>query len=83
MPHTRWPRPGTGCLPRRLAVVLARLIAFVGLGRIEPLTWQVARMWMPVNLIFVAMLATNFYALKIVVSQQADGQADGQKLAWQ
>jgi hypothetical protein len=52
---------------RSLAVLLARVIALLGLGRIEPLTWQVARMWMPVNLIFVAMLATNFYALEKVV----------------
>jgi hypothetical protein len=52
---------------RSLAVILARAIAAVGLGRIEPLTWSVARLWMPVNAIFVAMLATNFYALKTVV----------------
>jgi len=53
---------------RSLAVVIARVIAAMGWGRIEPLTWQVARLWMPVNVIFVAMLATNFYALKTVVS---------------
>ena len=60
---------------RRLAVFMARAIALKGLGRIEPLTWQVARMWMPVNLIFVAMLATNFYALEKVVRGRAGGRA--------
>jgi hypothetical protein len=62
--------PSTDPTPRsrRLAVVIARAIAALGWGRIEPLTWQVARLWLPVNIIFVAMLATNFYALKTVVS---------------
>ena len=62
--HTASPHP---LKPRNsLAVALARAIASAGLGRVEPLTWAVARLWLPVNAIFVLMLATNFYALQTV-----------------
>jgi hypothetical protein len=33
---------------------------------VEPLRWRLVRLWLPVNLIFVAMIATSFMALKLV-----------------
>jgi hypothetical protein len=35
-------------------------------AQVEPLSWELVRIWMPVNLLFVAMLATNFAALQLV-----------------
>lgn len=49
-----------------LAVVLVKTSSALGWAEVEPLSWELVRLWMPVNLIFVAMLATNFYALKLV-----------------
>ncbi len=41
-----------------LAVALVWLCTMLRLGKVEPMTWAVARLWMPVNLLFVGMLAT-------------------------
>uniref|UniRef100_A0A061S7F4 GDP-mannose transporter n=1 Tax=Tetraselmis sp. GSL018 TaxID=582737 RepID=A0A061S7F4_9CHLO len=35
-----------------------------GLISVEPLSWRVIRVWLPANLLFVAMVWTSFYALK-------------------
>jgi GDP-mannose transporter len=54
------------CFHCMLAVVLVKSCSLLGFAQVEPLTWDVVRVWMPVNVIFVAMLATNFYALRLV-----------------
>ena len=36
----------------------------VGAVKLEPWSFQIARLWFPVNIIFVAMLSTSFFALK-------------------
>lgn len=54
------------CFHCLLAVVLVRFCSIMGWAEVEPLSWDLVRLWMPVNLIFVAMLATNFYALQLV-----------------
>lgn len=38
---------------------------YIGLVKnIEPLNWKVSRVWLPVNVIFVGMIGTSFYALQ-------------------
>eukprot|EP00878_Enallax_costatus_P027595 GHUV01029727.1.p1 GENE.GHUV01029727.1~~GHUV01029727.1.p1 ORF type:complete len:378 (+),score=84.17 GHUV01029727.1:231-1364(+) len=54
------------CFHCLVSVVLVRFCSIMGWAEVEPLTWDLVRIWMPVNLIFVAMLATNFYALQLV-----------------
>jgi len=54
------------CFHCMLAVVLVQGCRLFGLTQVEPLSWELVRIWMPVNVIFVAMLATNFYALQLV-----------------
>ncbi|KAF8061338.1 GONST1 [Scenedesmus sp. PABB004] len=49
-----------------LAVALVRGAGALGWAEVEPLSWELVRLWVPVNLIFVGMLATNFYALQLV-----------------
>jgi GDP-mannose transporter len=49
-----------------LAVMFVYGVAWAGVARLEPLTRDVLRLWLPVNVIFVGMLATNFYALQSV-----------------
>jgi GDP-mannose transporter len=54
------------CFHCMLAVALVQCCSLFGWAQVEPLSVEIVRMWMPVNCIFVAMLATNFYALKLV-----------------
>lgn len=54
------------CFHCLLSVVLVQICSIMGWAEVEPLSWELVRIWMPVNLIFVAMLATNFYALQLV-----------------
>eukprot|EP00879_Flechtneria_rotunda_P011841 GHRR01012368.1.p1 GENE.GHRR01012368.1~~GHRR01012368.1.p1 ORF type:complete len:371 (+),score=80.22 GHRR01012368.1:574-1686(+) len=54
------------CFHCALAVFLVRCCSILGWAEVEPLSWELIRIWMPVNIIFVAMLATNFYALQLV-----------------
>lgn len=54
------------CLHCAVAVALVRVAAAAGLATLEPLSWDTVRLWAPVNVIFVGMLATNFYALRLV-----------------
>jgi len=54
------------CFHCTLAALMVRTAHIMGWTSIEPLTMEVVRLWLPVNIIFVAMLATNFYALRTV-----------------
>jgi GDP-mannose transporter len=47
-----------------LCVILVQLFKLFGLIKVEPFRWEIVRVWYPVNLIFVSMLATSFWALK-------------------
>mmetsp|Transcript_11149 Transcript_11149/g.19506 ORF Transcript_11149/g.19506 Transcript_11149/m.19506 type:complete len:352 (+) Transcript_11149:19-1074(+) len=51
-----------------LAVVLVKGCELAGLtpGPVEPLKWNVVKLWLPVNLIFVGMIATSFFSLKLL-----------------
>jgi GDP-mannose transporter len=51
-----------------LSVVLVKLCEICGLLRqpIEPLKWSIVKIWFPVNLIFVGMLVSSFFALKLI-----------------
>ena len=39
-----------------LAVVLVKVCEMLGYIKVEPLRWQIIKLWFPVNLIFVSML---------------------------
>ena len=41
-----------------------RVCDAVGAVKLEPWSFRIARLWFPVNIIFVAMLSTSFFALK-------------------
>jgi len=47
-----------------VAVVLVRAFGAAGLVKLEPLTMRIVRVWYPVNVIFVCMIVTSFWALK-------------------
>eukprot|EP00850_Spirogloea_muscicola_P014477 SM000104S09347 [mRNA] locus=s104:256169:264320:+ [translate_table: standard] len=47
-----------------VTVVLVSGLGKAGFVDLEPLSWQLLRAWLPVNLIFVGMLITSFYSLK-------------------
>jgi GDP-mannose transporter len=49
-----------------VGVLLVKISSWAGWAELEPLNREVVEIWLPVNLIFVAMLATNFYALQTV-----------------
>jgi hypothetical protein len=47
-----------------LAVALLQALHLARLVQLQPVRWETVRVWVPVNLIFVAMNATGFYALQ-------------------
>ena len=47
-----------------VCAVFVRVCGAVGAVKLEPWSFQIARLWFPVNIIFVAMLSTSFFALK-------------------
>jgi len=47
-----------------VCVVLVRLSALLGFVRVEKFNPAIVRLWFPVNLIFVGMIFTSFFALK-------------------
>lgn len=54
------------CFHCVLAVVLVKFCELLGYIRLEPIRWNVVKLWLPVNLIFVGMIATSFLALKLI-----------------
>lgn len=54
------------CFQCSLAAILVKLCELFGLVKLQPLRWELIRVWFPVNLIFVGMIGTSFYALKEV-----------------
>jgi hypothetical protein len=49
-----------------IAVALLRGAAALGLCELTPLTRETLRLWLPLNVVFVAMLATAYKALGLV-----------------
>jgi len=49
-----------------MAVVLVKICELFGLVKLQPLKLDLVTIWFPVNLIFVGMIGTSFYALKEV-----------------
>lgn len=48
-----------------LAVLLVRGLGAAG-WHVEHLRWNIVRVWLPVNLLFVGMIVSGFFALKLV-----------------
>ncbi len=53
------------CLLAALLVKVAELCGFAH-QPVQPLRWKLVRIWLPVNLVFVGMTGSSFYALKEV-----------------
>eukprot|EP00197_Chlamydomonas_leiostraca_P015765 CAMPEP_0202881308 /NCGR_PEP_ID=MMETSP1391-20130828/36339_1 /ASSEMBLY_ACC=CAM_ASM_000867 /TAXON_ID=1034604 /ORGANISM="Chlamydomonas leiostraca, Strain SAG 11-49" /LENGTH=473 /DNA_ID=CAMNT_0049563971 /DNA_START=12 /DNA_END=1432 /DNA_ORIENTATION=- len=47
-----------------LACVLLKILDVTGILNLQPIRWEVVKLWLPCNLIFVAMNVTGFYALQ-------------------
>ncbi len=47
-----------------LAVVLVQACKVVGLVKVEPFNLNIVKVWIPVNMIFVSMIGTSFWALR-------------------
>lgn len=47
-----------------LCVVLVRISQLMGFVTLEPFNLRIVRIWLPVNLLFVGMIATSFWALQ-------------------
>lgn len=55
------------CFQCALAVTLVKACEALGLiKQLQPLKWDLVKVWFPVNLLFVGMIGTSFYALAIV-----------------
>eukprot|EP00199_Chlamydomonas_sp_CCMP681_P000717 CAMPEP_0119105772 /NCGR_PEP_ID=MMETSP1180-20130426/3641_1 /TAXON_ID=3052 ORGANISM="Chlamydomonas cf sp, Strain CCMP681" /NCGR_SAMPLE_ID=MMETSP1180 /ASSEMBLY_ACC=CAM_ASM_000741 /LENGTH=432 /DNA_ID=CAMNT_0007090911 /DNA_START=55 /DNA_END=1353 /DNA_ORIENTATION=+ len=62
-----WPAPSTLLFFQvAMAVFLLQAMDVLGFITLQPLRWESVRIWLPVNLIFVAMNVTGFYALQDV-----------------
>ena len=49
-----------------LAVILCKVFEAFKLIKLEPLKMSIVKEWFPVNLIFVGMLVTSFFALQYI-----------------
>lgn len=49
-----------------LAVALVKGCEVVGFIQVEPLRWEIVKRWLPVNVLFVGMIVTGFYALALI-----------------
>mmetsp|Transcript_6321 Transcript_6321/g.13954 ORF Transcript_6321/g.13954 Transcript_6321/m.13954 type:complete len:367 (-) Transcript_6321:835-1935(-) len=49
-----------------LAVFLVKMFEVVGWIKLEPLKWSIIKIWFPVNLLFVGMIVTSFFSLKLI-----------------
>ena len=54
------------CFQCAATLGLVAAAAALGCGRLPPVTWPLLRMWLPVNILFVGMVATSFLALRHV-----------------
>ncbi|KAG6538022.1 hypothetical protein ZIOFF_003125 [Zingiber officinale] len=49
-----------------VSVILVSTLSSFGVVSTEPLTWKLIKVWLPVNIIFVGMLATSMLSLKYI-----------------
>ncbi|KAJ9182733.1 hypothetical protein P3X46_006693 [Hevea brasiliensis] len=49
-----------------ISVIIVSVLSFLGIISTEPLTWQLIKVWLPVNVIFVGMLVTSMFSLKYI-----------------
>ncbi|KAK6935747.1 Sugar phosphate transporter domain [Dillenia turbinata] len=49
-----------------ICTVVVLILGFTGAVSLERLNWKLIRIWVPVNLIFVGMLATGMFSLKYI-----------------
>ena len=54
------------CFQCAVTLALVGASAALGYGRLPPLSWPLLRLWLPVNCLFVGMVATSFFALRYV-----------------
>lgn len=47
-----------------VAVSLVKISSLLGYCQLEPISWKIVKVWFPVNLVFVGMIWTSFYALQ-------------------
>ncbi|KAL6522111.1 hypothetical protein OROMI_031988 [Orobanche minor] len=49
-----------------ISCVLVALLSLFGAVTLEKLNWKLIRLWLPINIIFVAMLVSGMYILKFI-----------------
>ncbi|KZV38199.1 hypothetical protein F511_40379 [Dorcoceras hygrometricum] len=49
-----------------VSVVVVSILRLLGMITVEPLTWRLIKVWLPVNVIFVGMLITSMFSLKYI-----------------
>ncbi|WOH02297.1 hypothetical protein DCAR_0521686 [Daucus carota subsp. sativus] len=49
-----------------ISCILVALMSLFGAVTVEKLNWKLIRVWLPVNIIFVAMLVSGMYSLKFI-----------------
>ncbi|XP_022898346.1 GDP-mannose transporter GONST1-like isoform X2 [Olea europaea var. sylvestris] len=49
-----------------VSVIIVVTLSFIGIITMEPLTWRLIKVWLPVNVIFVGMLITSMFSLKYI-----------------
>jgi GDP-mannose transporter len=54
------------CFQCTATLALVAAAAAAGAGRLPPLSWRLLRLWLPVNILFVGMVSTSFFALQYV-----------------
>jgi GDP-mannose transporter len=54
------------CFQCALSVLLVKILGLVGVVKLQPLQLRLVAVWFPVNLIFVGMVGSSFYALQHV-----------------
>ncbi|KAI8474303.1 MAG: hypothetical protein J3K34DRAFT_137853 [Monoraphidium minutum] len=54
------------CFQCTATLALVGAAAAAGMGRLPPMSWQLVRLWLPVNILFVGMVSTSFFALRYV-----------------
>lgn len=47
-----------------VSVILVQITAWLGFIKLEPWNWKIVQVWLPVDVIFVGMIATSFFALR-------------------
>eukprot|EP00245_Coleochaete_scutata_P004961 TRINITY_DN1805_c0_g2_i1.p1 TRINITY_DN1805_c0_g2~~TRINITY_DN1805_c0_g2_i1.p1 ORF type:complete len:398 (-),score=52.65 TRINITY_DN1805_c0_g2_i1:559-1752(-) len=49
-----------------ISVIVVSLLGWSGAVVIDPMSWTIIRIWMPINFIFVGMLISSFFSLQFI-----------------